>query len=60
MAEPAKHCPTCTCPAGTPCSSCGATVEVCDNLIRRQGRGCCSRCYSTDTHRLLTADGHNL
>lgn len=32
------------------CSSCRRTLKECDDLINKQRRACCARCFSTDTH----------
>lgn len=37
--------------APTPCTSCGTSIEDCDEkLFGHDGKGCCSRCRTTDTH----------
>jgi hypothetical protein len=35
------------------CARCGATLEMCDQHLREDGRACCSSCISADTHGLL-------
>lgn len=36
------------------CTHCGTDLDTCDQLLRRNGRPCCDRCFLTDTHKDLT------
>lgn len=41
---------TATRPVPHDCTSCGTSIEDCDQAIVDTGRSCCGECYRTDTH----------